>query len=407
MARIRIGKQTELSTVGGAIVLTDILTNEQKYLTQGTTGQVLTESTVTGPAWATPTVSLLKCDSTAFVIATDLIPQYSTTLTTSFGAGNATGQCLVQQDYEFNATNNSFAFNRTQGIATAAGSFSMANSNNEVDGTKSISLGGGSNVLTSTATFSGTYACDSITLSGTGTQLGAIYSSGGSIIGTADLRTLIATQGVAIQGTGSRNHVYASSFLTMNNNGGLNTIIGCFTATIAVGVKESGAFNSQSPNFVATGARTGFFTTDVSTTVQSARNASCMNGEGLTAWTVDQTVIGSYNYGTPTPTLSNSPVNDNWNLVIGNGVSAGAHNAFSVSSQGIIRLQTNNNTRDPSTNTLNNVSFAAVTDQDQSATTAGVKMFRMAAGLDSGGANAFLMKFDNDPVVYKVVLVPA
>ena len=51
MRRIRIGKQTELSTVGGAVVLTDIATNEQKYLGQGATTEVLTENTVTGPDW--------------------------------------------------------------------------------------------------------------------------------------------------------------------------------------------------------------------------------------------------------------------------------------------------------------------------------------------------------------------
>lgn len=53
MSRIRISEQTELSTVGGAVVLTDITTKKQKYLSQGTTGQVLTENTATGPVWET------------------------------------------------------------------------------------------------------------------------------------------------------------------------------------------------------------------------------------------------------------------------------------------------------------------------------------------------------------------
>ena len=57
MARIRIGKQTELSTTGGAVVITDFTTKEQKYLAQGTTGQVLTENTTTGAAWVTPTAT--------------------------------------------------------------------------------------------------------------------------------------------------------------------------------------------------------------------------------------------------------------------------------------------------------------------------------------------------------------
>lgn len=75
MARIRIGKQTELSTIGGAVVLTDITTREQKYLAQGTTGQVLTESTVTGPTWVTPTATGLETRD-------DFSPVAATTTTT-------------------------------------------------------------------------------------------------------------------------------------------------------------------------------------------------------------------------------------------------------------------------------------------------------------------------------------
>lgn len=121
MARIRIGKQTELSTVGGSVVITDILTAEQKYLPQGTTGQVLTADTVLGPKWTNGLAYTEKVDTFSPAAAQTTVTLTSTpqagyivdvyrngirqTLTTDYTIAGTTITFLVPFDASSGATN--------------------------------------------------------------------------------------------------------------------------------------------------------------------------------------------------------------------------------------------------------------------------------------------------------------
>jgi hypothetical protein len=403
--RLRISDQTEKSAAPYSVVITDI-NNDQRYTAPGPSGSILLV-TAGVPIFA----SLKKCDTTSFDGVNDLIPQVSQTLTTSFSGGTiGSGQCFVRQDLKYDATSKSFALNSVLGPSNATGNLALSNSSNSALGAQSVALGGLTNSVGASALNSSIVGSlsSSVTATPAATGLNNIWGgNSASITGAGIRRGIIGGNSVSIQGAGNDNYIIASSLVTMNIGTSLNTIIGCFTATIAAGVKESGAFNCQAPTFGSTNARTGFFTTDVSSTTTNAKNASCMNGEGLTAYSVDQTVLGSYNHGTSASTLTNSGTANNFNIILGNGNAATKHNAFIFTSSGVMYRQTNNNARDAYTQTITPAVFSAMVDQDQSSSTVGVKMFKEVVGVDSLGNPAILVKFDNDATIYKILLAVA
>lgn len=115
--RIRIGKQTELSTLAGSLVVTD-LSNEQEYLAPGALGDVLT-SNGPGvlPSYQTPTSAVSKGYFSGVIIVGAAVTRYNM-INNSFTSGVATES--TYQVPSFAGTYSNLRINVSTNTATSA-----------------------------------------------------------------------------------------------------------------------------------------------------------------------------------------------------------------------------------------------------------------------------------------------